>query len=99
MRKKKSGHKIGVCEKCDTTFYIHSHHIFPKANFGTDGVTIDLCPNCHTHCHVYLSENVKDKNNVKEVEAAWIKWFTEINPVVKILIGIVAVSSLAYFIQ
>ncbi len=44
--------KRGRCEKCGKTFYVHSHHIFPKAIFG-DGETVKLCPNCHTHYHEY----------------------------------------------
>ncbi len=44
--------KRGRCEKCGINFYVHSHHIKPKAIFGK-GEKIDLCPNCHTHFHEY----------------------------------------------
>jgi len=99
MKEKKKEPKTGFCQKCNVKFYIHHHHIFPKAFFGEKGETVALCPNCHTHCHVYLSQNVNDMNNAKEVKAAWIKWITEIDPVVKILIAVLLVSSLIYFVH
>jgi len=98
MSMKKNGHKIGLCQKCNIKFYIHNHHILPKANFGNDGETIDLCPNCHTHCHVYMTEKVTNKSNPEEVQLIWKTWFTQIDPVVKVVILVVALTSLFWII-
>jgi 5-methylcytosine-specific restriction endonuclease McrA len=66
--------KRGECEKCGRIFYIHEHHILPRAIFGENGETIKLCPNCHTHYHEYQNLNQEDMTDQNETERVWSNW-------------------------
>lgn len=39
------------CWVCDSTAYLHQHHIVPCCYGGTNGPTITLCGNCHGGIH------------------------------------------------
>jgi len=76
--------KKGKCDKCGILFYLHKHHILPKSIFGKQGETSNLCPNCHTHFHVYSNLNTKNKGDIKEAKAIWKKWLKKVSVVVTI---------------
>ena len=49
------------CNKCGKVTYLDTHHILPKATFGKNDETIELCPTCHREYHEYLGrENLKN---------------------------------------
>ncbi len=77
--------KKGICSKCKTFFYIHQHHILPKARFGKKGKRENLCPNCHTHFHQYSNKHTKNGENKKEALKIWTTWFKTVSVVVTIL--------------
>jgi len=87
--------KKGWCEKCGDFFYVHDHHIFPKALFGK-GETIQLCVKCHAHIHAYMDLNVKDPKNKDEVDKIWDRWFKYVAVVVAPVIIITLI--IGYFL-
>ena len=76
----------GECKKCGEFFYVHAHHIFPKSIFGK-GEVVDLCPNCHTHCHEYNNLHVKNPQDAEEVNEVWKEWLRDII-IVSVLLGV-----------
>ena len=78
--------KRGKCEKCGKFFYVHEHHVLPKAFFGK-GKTVKLCPNCHTHCHEYNNLHIKNPKDADEVSEIWEEWLKNAI-VVSVLLGV-----------
>ena len=70
--------KKGVCVKCGNYFYVHNHHILPKAIFGKQGKTAQLCPNCHTHFHEYSKKETTDPTDATQAKDIWTNWLKTI---------------------
>ena len=85
----KKNFKTNICYKCGIEFYVDEHHILPKAEFGNEGETIYLCPNCHRHIHVYLQLKVDNKLDDSEIRKHWEYWLKYVK------IGIITVLVLA----
>lgn len=84
MKRKEA--KKGECAKCGKYFYVHAHHVKPKAGFGDSDETVLLCPNCHTHVHEYMNLHLKDPENEQEVLKVWDHWFNIVKVTCLILI-------------
>lgn len=77
--------KKGYCSKCGQYFYVHEHHVLPKAIFGNDGQLVKLCPNCHTHFHEYSKKETTDPNNAEDAKKIWERWLRSIPVVISVL--------------
>jgi len=88
--------KKGRCLKCGIMFYMHEHHILPKSIFGKKSEKVKLCPNCHTHFHVYSNINTKNKGDIKEAKAIWKKWLETVSVVVTFFVALFLIT---YFLK
>jgi len=70
--------KRGKCEKCGILFYIESHHILPKAQFGEKGDKANLCPNCHRLVHEDMKKEIADPTNAEEIKEWFRKWLAPV---------------------
>ena len=80
--------KKGKCGKCGKYFYIHEHHILPRAVFGEKGKTEKLCPNCHTHFHEYAKKEIKDPKDANEMLKTWEVWLKAVSVTVTFVVGL-----------
>jgi Zn-finger protein len=78
--------KKGICYKCGNLFYVHEHHVLPKAIFGKDGETVKLCPNCHTHFHEYSKKETTNPEDKEEALLIWTTWRKTVAVVVSVWI-------------
>jgi hypothetical protein len=78
--------KKSKCEKCNTYFYTHTHHTLPKAIFGKDVPTAELCPNCHTHFHEYSKQHTTEPTNRVEAQNIWEYWLRYVPVIVTMLV-------------
>jgi len=78
--------KKGICEKCGKYFYLHEHHILPKAIFNGVGETANLCPNCHTHFHEYSKKKLKNTTDEEATLRVWKYWIKHVVVIVSIII-------------
>ena len=80
--------KHGICKKCEQSFWLEKHHIYPQSKFDDEESIIYLCPNCHTDLHQKMGQKSENKRYYQSFHISWIMGII----VLIVVLGIITIT-------